>query len=65
MQRRSSAGARSSSARVAPRGQVKLDGEVWDARATQEIELGAEVVVTGLDGLVLDVEPSSNQTHTP
>ena len=41
---------------VAPRGQVKLDGEVWDARAAQEIELGAEVVVTGLDGLVLDVE---------
>ena len=41
---------------VAPRGQVKLDGEVWDARATEEMELGAEVVVTGLHGLVLDVE---------
>ena len=42
---------------VAPRGQVKLDGEVWDASAAQELELGAEVVVTGLDGLVLEVEP--------
>ena len=38
---------------------MKLDGEVWDARAAQEIELGAEVVVTGLDGLVLDVERRS------
>jgi membrane protein implicated in regulation of membrane protease activity len=42
---------------LAPRGQVKLDGEVWEARAPLEVESGAEVVVTGLDGLVLDVEP--------
>lgn len=42
---------------LAPRGQVKLDGEVWQARAAVELEPGAEVVVTRLDGLVLEVEP--------
>jgi membrane-bound serine protease (ClpP class) len=42
---------------VSPRGQVKLDGEVWEARAEQELHPGDEVVVTGVDGLVLDVEP--------
>ena len=44
---------------LAPRGQVKLDGEVWEARAAAELEPGAEVVVTGLEGLVLEVEPAS------
>ena len=43
---------------LAPRGQVKLDGEVWEARATVDVEPGGEVVITGLEGLVLDVEPS-------
>ena len=42
---------------VAPRGQVKLDGEVWDARSTTDFVPGDEVVVTAVDGLVLDVEP--------
>jgi len=40
---------------LAPRGQVKLDGEVWEARAAAEVAPGEEVVVTGRDGLVLDV----------
>ena len=43
---------------LAPRGQVKLDGEVWEARASLELEPGTDVIVTGLDGLLLDVEPS-------
>jgi len=43
---------------LSPRGQVKLDGEVWEARATHDVLPGAEVVVTGLDGLVLEVEPT-------
>lgn len=41
---------------LAPRGQVKLDGEVWEARAQVAVEYGREVVVTAIDGLVLDVE---------
>lgn len=42
---------------LSPRGQVRLDGEIWEARAAAEITAGAEVLVTGIDGLVLEVEP--------
>jgi membrane-bound serine protease (ClpP class) len=44
--------------RLSPRGQVKLDGEVWEARASQELPPGHDVVVTRVDGLVLEVEPT-------
>jgi membrane protein implicated in regulation of membrane protease activity len=43
----------------APRGQVKLDGEVWEARGPDDLAPGSEVVVTRVDGLVLEVEPAS------
>ena len=42
---------------LTPRGQVKVDGEVWEARSEYQFAPGDEVVVTGVDGLVLDVEP--------
>ena len=42
---------------LTPRGQVKVDGEVWEARSEYHFAPGEEVVVTGVDGLVLDVEP--------
>jgi membrane protein implicated in regulation of membrane protease activity len=42
---------------LTPNGQVKLDGEVWEARGPDGLEPGREVVVRGIDGLVLDVEP--------
>ena len=45
---------------LAPRGQVKLDGEVWEARGPAGGAPGEEVVVTAVDGLVLEVEPSSD-----
>ena len=41
---------------LAPRGQVKLDGELWEARAPTPVQPGREVTVRALDGLVLDVE---------
>jgi membrane protein implicated in regulation of membrane protease activity len=42
---------------LTPRGQVKVDGEVWEARASNDLLPGDEVVVMRVDGLVLDVEP--------
>jgi membrane-bound serine protease (ClpP class) len=42
---------------LAPDGQVKLDGEVWQARASVDLLPGDEVLVTAIDGLVLAVEP--------
>lgn len=44
---------------VAPRGQVKIDGELWEARSTRTLLTGDEGVVTAVDGLVLQVAPSS------
>lgn len=45
--------------RVAPTGQVRLRGELWDARSPVVVERGDEVVVRSVDGLVLDVEPKA------
>ena len=39
-------------------GQVRVDGEIWGARAAVPIEPGSSVVVRAVDGLVLDVEPA-------
>jgi membrane-bound serine protease (ClpP class) len=43
---------------LTPQGQVKLDGELWEARGPDDLAPGQDVVVTGIDGLVLVVEPS-------
>jgi membrane-bound serine protease (ClpP class) len=38
---------------LAPRGQVKLDGELWDATSAQPVARGETVVVVAIDGLTL------------
>ena len=43
---------------LTPRGQVKLDGETWEARGPADTLPGEKVVVIAVDGLVLDVEPA-------
>jgi membrane protein implicated in regulation of membrane protease activity len=44
---------------LSPRGQVRLDGEIWEARADDDVPPGVEVTITAVDGLVLDVTPST------
>ncbi len=46
---------------VAPRGQVKVGGEIWEARAADRIRAGAPVRIKGIDGLMLEVEPAESQ----
>jgi membrane-bound serine protease (ClpP class) len=41
-----------------PVGQVRIGGELWQARCEPGAEIGDEVVVIALDGLTLVVEPS-------
>lgn len=41
-----------------PAGQVKIDGELWQARCEGGVSAGDEVVVRGIDGLTLEVEPA-------
>jgi membrane-bound serine protease (ClpP class) len=40
-----------------PAGQVRLDGEIWEARCDEGADRGDTVVVTGRDGLTLVVTP--------
>jgi membrane-bound serine protease (ClpP class) len=46
---------------LAPRGQVKVDGEIWEARAENGVRAGDAVRVKGVDGLMLEVEPAEAQ----
>ena len=47
--------------RLHPSGQVHLDGELWEARSTTEADVGETVIVRGIDGLTLVVEPAPAQ----
>jgi membrane-bound serine protease (ClpP class) len=40
-------------------GMVLVHGELWRARAAEAIPTGAEVVVTGMDGFTLQVQPAA------
>ena len=42
---------------LAPVGQVRVLGELWEARAASALPPGARVRVIALDGLMLEVEP--------
>ena len=42
---------------VVPRGQVKVDGEIWEAESDVPLDRDTRVVVRGVRGLVLDVGP--------
>ena len=41
----------------APAGQVRVHGEIWNARSTEPVAAGEAVRITALDGLTLEVEP--------
>jgi membrane protein implicated in regulation of membrane protease activity len=43
----------------APRGRVRLQGELWEARSTQELSRGTPVRVVAVRDLTLDVEPTN------
>jgi membrane protein implicated in regulation of membrane protease activity len=41
-------------------GQVKVNGEIWTAVATEEIDIDVRIVVTGIDGVKLVVKQAVN-----
>jgi membrane-bound serine protease (ClpP class) len=41
-----------------PAGQVKVDGEIWQARCEGGCDTGTEVVVRSVEGLTLVVDPA-------
>ena len=42
-----------------PSGQVRIDGELWEARSAESVATGERVRIESLDGLTLVVTPSS------
>jgi len=44
---------------LSPRGKVFVHGSLWDAVASSPVPVGQLVVVRGIDGLILQVEPIS------
>ncbi|GBD42390.1 hypothetical protein HRbin39_01781 [bacterium HR39] len=46
-------------------GEVRFEGEVWQARGPRELALGTEVEVVGREGLVLEVRPVAREEGRP
>lgn len=44
-----------------PMGQVRVNGELWEARSTVGADAGETVVVRGMEGLTLVVDPLSER----
>lgn len=47
--------------RLSPTGQVRLGDELWNAASEADVEVGASVVVTGVEGLTLRVRPAGKE----
>jgi len=52
---------------LSPQGKVFVHGELWDAVASSPLPIGHLVVVRGVDGLILQVDPAmaTAQDSTP
>jgi len=50
---------------LAPSGKVFVHGEIWDATATSDVNVGQNVVVEKVDGLQLRVTPARSETGAP
>ncbi len=44
-------------------GQVRLEGEIWQARSAQPLHRGQRVRITAVEGIVLRVDPSADATN--
>jgi membrane protein implicated in regulation of membrane protease activity len=44
-----------------PAGQVRVNGELWEATSSADADVGDTVVVRGMEGLTLVVEPLAGQ----
>jgi membrane-bound serine protease (ClpP class) len=44
-------------------GKVRVHGEVWTARAAKDLHSGAQIKITGREGLILIVEPHTQGTR--
>ena len=45
---------------LAPDGQVKVNGEIWEAHSEREARVGQTVQITAVNGLTLEVDPGAS-----
>jgi membrane-bound serine protease (ClpP class) len=50
---------------LSPRGKIFVHGELWDAMSSSGVPAGQAVVVLGIEGLQLRVEPSAAAQRAP
>jgi len=50
---------------LSPQGKVFVHGEIWDAVSSMNIASGERVIVRGVDGLQLEVDPVTSVQRTP
>jgi membrane-bound serine protease (ClpP class) len=50
--------------RLAPSGQIRVLGELWEARSSSELPRGSRVRVVAVHGLTLEVEAMEDQTDS-
>ena len=41
-------------------GQIKVGGEIWQAKTRKPVKTNQSLTITGVDGLTLDVEPNNH-----
>jgi membrane-bound serine protease (ClpP class) len=49
--------------RLAPSGQIRVLGELWEAHSSSELPRGSRVRVVAVQGLALEVEPVDEATR--
>jgi len=49
---------------LSPQGKVFIRGELWDAVSSSSVPIGQIVVVRGVEGLILQVDPAIVPTPT-
>ncbi len=47
--------------RLGPRGRVRVAGELWNAESETTVEVGTEVIIVGVDRLLLRVRPAAKE----
>ena len=48
---------------LTPKGYVRVNGELWQAKSSSAIDAGKEVVIVGIKGMTLLVSPAENDNH--
>jgi len=48
---------------LTPKGYVRVNGELWQAKSSSAVDAGEEVVVVGIERMTLVVSPAENDSH--